>query len=90
MKRLMRLAASKISDAAQTQTIDARRCAAAGTEIPIPVASAMYAATHMGHLGSRASAVVGKIQPTLSPTRRQRDVDHRAVPCSVVAVWQRQ
>ena len=38
-------------------------CAAAGTEIPIPVASVKYAATHSGHLGSRASTVVGSIQP---------------------------
>ena len=89
MKRLMRLVASNISDAAQRNAIDARRCAAAGMEIPIPVASATYAATHQGTWEAEPARWSGRSSRGF---RRHAAIgaDHRAVSRAVVAAWQRQ
>ena len=47
--------------------------AATGMEIPTPVASATYAARHIGHFGSRARIAVGTIHFVLPSTRRVTD-----------------
>lgn len=63
----------KTSDATHNTTSVARRQVAVGNEIPMPVASAIYAATQTGHLGSSASVTLGTIHPAISPPRRNRD-----------------
>src|SRR5262249_26695497 len=70
-------------------TSSVRRCAAVDVEMPRPVASATYATTQAGHLGSSASAPLGTIHPAISPPRRQRDPGRRtaALPDGPVPVW---
>jgi hypothetical protein len=63
----------KINDDTHNSTSIARKYVAVGKEIPIPVAKATYAATHAGHLGSSANVAPGRIQPAISPPRRNRD-----------------
>jgi hypothetical protein len=78
----------KASDATHNTTRVVRRHLAAGKEIPMPVASAKYAATHTGHLGSSASVTLGTIQPAISPLRRNRDAGRRALSPARILVWQ--
>jgi hypothetical protein len=47
--------------------------AATGIDTPTPVASAMYAARHIGHLGSSARIMVGMIHFVVRSTRRVFD-----------------
>jgi hypothetical protein len=47
---------------------------AAGIEIPKPVPSAMYAARHIGHLGSSAKVAVGTIHFVVATTLRVFDL----------------
>jgi hypothetical protein len=54
------------SDAMHAPTSAHRTPAAAGNEIPNPVAIATYAATHAGHFGITASAVAENSHPTTS------------------------
>jgi hypothetical protein len=63
----------KPNDATHIITSIPRKYVAVGKEIPMPVASATYAATQAGHLGSSASAALGTIQPAISPPRRNHD-----------------
>jgi hypothetical protein len=78
----------KANDAMHNTTSVARRYLATGREIPMPVASAKYAATHTGHLGSSASVMLGTIQPAISPPRRNRDAGRRPSSPARVLVWQ--
>jgi len=79
VRESMRLAPRKTSDATHKTTSITRIYVAVDTEMPIPVRSATYAATHTGHFGSNANAALGTIQPAISPLRRQRDAGTRAV-----------
>lgn len=64
------LAARNASDAVHRMTSKRRSKDAVEIEIPTPVASATYAATHAGHLGSSANTAPGMSQPATSPLRR--------------------
>jgi hypothetical protein len=89
MKLRRRLAAINANDAPHNTTSIARRQAAAGREIPMPVARATYAATHTGHLGSNANVTVGTIQPAISPPRRTGDAGRRELsPARVLSSQQ--
>ena len=61
------------SDATHNTTSIVRKYMAVGTEIPMPVASATYAATQAGHLGSSTSVALGRAQPASSRPRWNRD-----------------
>jgi hypothetical protein len=63
----------KSNDETHNATSIARKYVAVGKEIPMPVARATYAATQAGHFGSSASVAPGRIQPAISPPRRNRD-----------------
>lgn len=76
------------SDATHNTTSILRKYVAAGTEIPMPVARATYAATHTGHLGSSASVALGMIQPAISLPRRNCDAGRRALSPACVLIWQ--
>jgi hypothetical protein len=67
-----------------------RRVEALASEMPTPLNSATYAATQIGHFGSKTSVALGMIHPTISPPRRQRDTGRRAPVCAArsVVVWQ--
>src|SRR6267378_3183521 len=78
IKLRSRLAVMKTNDATHNATSIARRYVAVGTDIPMPVARATYAATQTGHLGSSASVALGTIQLTIFPPRRNRDAGRRA------------
>jgi hypothetical protein len=60
----------KTSDATHETTSVVLIYVAAGNEIPTPVATATYAATHAGHFGSSANVAPGTIHPAISPPRR--------------------
>jgi hypothetical protein len=47
---------------------------AAASETPKPVAKAIYAATHIGHLGTKAKMVVGTIHFVEPASRRMLEV----------------
>src|ERR1041385_6453236 len=78
----------KANDATHKTTSIARRYAAVGNEMPMPVARATYAATQAGHLGRSASVVVGTIQPAISRPRRNRGAGRRALSPARVLIWQ--
>jgi hypothetical protein len=78
------------SEATHSPTSAVLRNAAAGNETPMPVARARYAATHTGHLGSRARRIPGTIEPAISPPHRHRDADPRARSLARVLVWQQE
>jgi hypothetical protein len=78
----------RTNDATHNPTSPARKYVATGKEIPMPVARATYAATHMGHLGSSANVALGTIQPAISPPWRNRDAGWRALSPARVLVWQ--
>jgi len=78
IKLCSRFAIMKANDATHNTTNISRRCVAVGKEIPEPVASATYAATHAGHLGRSASVALGMIQPAISPQRLDRHAARRA------------
>jgi hypothetical protein len=78
----------KTNDTTHNATSIARRCVAAGKEIPIPVARVTYAATHTGHLGSNANVTLGTIQPAISPARRNRDAGRRTLSPARGLDWQ--
>jgi len=80
----------KTNDATHKTTSVARRYMAVGKEIPMPVARATYTATHMGHLGIRASVALGTIQPANSPPRRNHDAGRRALSPARVLLWQQE
>lgn len=65
----------------------ARTYAAEVNEIPMPVASAMYAATHAGHFGMTASTTLGTIQPA-TPTLRRANVGVAKSVAPLFAAWQ--
>src|SRR5713226_1848356 len=83
-----RLVATNPNDTVRKSTSSVRRCAAADMEMPRPVASASYATTQAGHLGSRASVALGTIQPAISRPRSHHDAGRRALYRPRVAVWQ--
>ena len=83
-----RLAAMKTNDATHNITRIARMQVAVGREIPIPVASATYAATQAGHLGRIASVAPGRIQPAISLPRRNRDAGKPDFSPARVWIWQ--
>jgi hypothetical protein len=88
IKLRSRLAIMKIKDATHNATSIPRRQVAAGKEIPTPVARATYAATHAGHLGSKASVAVGTIQPAISLPRRNSEAGGRMLSPARVLRWQ--
>src|ERR1700744_5876983 len=53
------------------------RVAAPVREMPMPLKSATYAATQIGHLGKKTRVTLGMIQPASSPPRRQRKMRQR-------------
>jgi hypothetical protein len=69
----------KTNDIKHNSIIIALNPVAVGKEIPTPVATATYAATQAGHLGSSASVALGMIQPASSPPRRNRDAGRPAL-----------
>jgi hypothetical protein len=73
IKLRSRLAATTSNDATHAAKHITLSHVATGNEMPMPVARATYAATHAGHLGSSASAMLGTIQPAISLPRQNRD-----------------
>jgi hypothetical protein len=59
VSRIATRAASSTSTLQHSHTIAVRRCAAVLRETPSPPPIARYAARHIGHFGTRASAILG-------------------------------
>ena len=77
VSRIATRAASSTSTLQHSHTIAVRRCAAVLRETPSPPPIARYAAMHMGHFGSRASAMLGSAN---AAALRVRGLDLFSVP----------
>ena len=80
IKRRVCLATRNPSEITHAMINRTLRFAAAATESPSPVQSAMYAARHAGHFGISARIALGRIQPTRSTARRTLDSQPLRLP----------
>ena len=72
VSRIATRTTSSTSTLQHSHTIAVRRCAAVVRETPSPPPMAIYAAMHMGHFGTSASAMVGSANAV---ALRVRDLD---------------